>query len=95
MKRLERMAGLRLDQEERETLVADLERMLSYCRILQELDSETVPPMTPAGRAGSALREDEVFPSLSQEQSLAHAPEVRGGYFAVPPVFGEPDDESW
>lgn len=95
MKRLEAMAGLRLDPEERQELLADLERMLSYFQVLEELDTAGIPPFAPPARRGEAWREDEVVPSLPQEEALGRAPEVRDGYFAVPPVFDESREESW
>jgi aspartyl-tRNA(Asn)/glutamyl-tRNA(Gln) amidotransferase subunit C len=36
----------------------------------------------------NVLREDEVLPSLSQDEALAFAPEKKDGFFKVPKVIG-------
>ncbi|MFO8034263.1 MAG: Asp-tRNA(Asn)/Glu-tRNA(Gln) amidotransferase subunit GatC, partial [Candidatus Bipolaricaulota bacterium] len=83
------------DPEERRDLLADLERPLSYFQFLDELDTEGVPPFAPPASPAEAWREDEVAPSLSQEEALGRASEAREGYFAVPRLFEDSHEESW
>ncbi len=89
LRRVEALAGLRLDPEERERMQRDLSRILDYFRKLQELDTEGVPPFDPLAGQVNVWREDEPQSSLPREQALANAPAAREGHFFVPPVFEE------
>ena len=51
------------------------------------MESEGVPPTTHAVPLQNVLREDEVAPSLSQDQVLANAPQQEEGHFKVRPVL--------
>lgn len=82
------LARLDLTREESEQFTHQLSRILQYVEELNAVDTTGVRPTTSvaAGDAG-ALRDDEVRPSLSQEQALGNAPEAVDGCFHVPPVF--------
>jgi len=95
MKRLEELAGLRLTPAEREELRVELERVLYRFRSLQECDNQGIPPTTREARPVESCRNDTVEPSLPQEEVLRRAPQVRDGYFAVPPLQREPRERNW
>ena len=87
-----RLSRLELSAEERERFRHQLGEILAYVQRLDALDLTGVPPTAHVRPMANVLRDDEVRPSLTQEEALANAPEVQQGYFVVPPVITlEPD----
>lgn len=85
-----RLARLSLTEEERTLFTEQLRHILDYFTRLGELDLSAVTPTAHVMAASSAMREDEIRPSLDRDEVLAAAPEVEEGFFKVPPVL-EPD----
>jgi aspartyl/glutamyl-tRNA(Asn/Gln) amidotransferase C subunit len=87
LRSLEELARVRLGDESRLAVRAQLERIIEFVRQLREIDA----PPPPAGEAGargpSALRDDRTEPCLAREDVLAAAPEPFRGMFKVPPVI--------
>jgi aspartyl-tRNA(Asn)/glutamyl-tRNA(Gln) amidotransferase subunit C len=94
------LANLELTPAERERMVKDLNSILGYIDLLNELDTANVPPMAQtadrfgidAGKTGSerflyAMRPDTQRPSLPREAALANAPDSDGKFFKVPKVI--------
>jgi aspartyl-tRNA(Asn)/glutamyl-tRNA(Gln) amidotransferase subunit C len=54
---------------------------------LNELDTTDVPPTSHVLPLKNVFREDMVAPSLSQQETLANAPDQWMGYFKVPKVI--------
>ena len=94
------LANLELTVEERTRMVRDLNSILEHVDTLQQLDTSNVEPMAQvSGRYGvayaqqgtaefgSAMREDELRPSLPHEDAMRNAPETDGVYFKVPKVI--------
>ncbi len=84
-----RLARLRLDPAELEQMRGQLNTILDYIALLQEVDVSGVPPTAQVTGLTSVLREDGVSTGLSQEAALANAPAQRQGMFQVRPVFDE------
>ncbi len=84
---LEDLARLELSDAERETMRADLEKILAYFEKLGELDLEGLEELARPVETGAGLREDRPEPGLSQEEALSNAPEREDGYFKVPRVI--------
>ena len=84
------LARLQLSREELERLSTQLSRILTYMEELNAVDTAGIPGTTSvvAGEA-SVLREDEVQPSLSQDQALSNAPEAVDGLFQVPQIISD------
>ncbi len=89
VRRIAVLARLKLSAEEEQVFQGQLSAILDYVRQLEELDVSGVEPMTHALAAGesSALREDEVLPSLPPEEALANAPAREGTCFRVPRII--------
>lgn len=84
------LARLQLSREELERLSTQLSRILTYMEELNAVDTAGIP-VTTSVVAGDAnvLREDEVQPSLSQDQALSNAPEAVDGLFQVPHIISD------
>ena len=83
------LANLELTEAERERMVRDLNSILGYIDRLNELNTDSVPPMAQTAVAGSGdvLRVDALQPCLPHEQALKNAPEHDKDFFKVPKVI--------
>lgn len=89
------LAHLDLTTQERARIERDLDSILAYIDMLNELDTANVTPMAQvqplAGNnkiENSSLRPDESRPSLDRQQDvMINAPETDGAFFKVPKVI--------
>ncbi len=81
------LARLALSNAEAQGLKHDLDAILGYVALLDEVDTSGVEPTANAITLASSLREDVIVPSLSQQQALAAAAASRDGGFSVPKVL--------
>ena len=97
------LANLELTQEERTSMLRDLNSILEYVERLNELDTSDVPPMAQVsdrygvdeGKQGSerfayAIREDlleDLRKSLPHKAALENAPDTDKDFFRVPKVI--------
>jgi len=82
-----RLARLGLTEEDVERFREQLSNILDNFEVLKEVESEGVPPTTHAVPLQNVLREDEVAPSLPQDEVLANAPQQEEGHFKVRAVL--------
>ena len=82
-----RLARLGLTEEDVERFREQLSNILDNFEVLKEVESEGVPPTTHAVPLQNVLREDEVAPSLPQDEVLANAPRQEEGHFKVRAVL--------
>jgi aspartyl-tRNA(Asn)/glutamyl-tRNA(Gln) amidotransferase subunit C len=87
VERVARLARLELSEPEKERMRAQLDSILSYIDKLNELDTSTVEATFHVLPLTNVFREDEVRPSLSQEESLANAPDRHDLFFRVPRIL--------
>jgi aspartyl-tRNA(Asn)/glutamyl-tRNA(Gln) amidotransferase subunit C len=81
-----RLARIRLDEDERVRLKAELAVILEAAAKVGEVATEDVPPTAYAVPRANVLRPDEPQPSLPPEEALANAPDEEGGRFRVPRI---------
>ena len=84
-----KLARLKVSDDEVRMFTGQLGAVLDYVAQLQEVDTEGVEPLAHALAVHNVLREDEVRPSLSNDEALANAPQRDGEFFAVPKVLGD------
>ena len=77
------LAKLGLTEEEKERMAEQLSAILEYAEMLQELDTEAIPPTAQVIELQSVMRPDEAEPSFPPEDILANAPQAEGGLFKV------------
>ncbi len=82
-----RLARVALTEEEITRMSEQLSNLLEHFEALQEVDTEGVPPTTQSVTLQSVMREDEIKPSLPQEDVLANAPRREGDCFRVRAVL--------
>jgi aspartyl-tRNA(Asn)/glutamyl-tRNA(Gln) amidotransferase subunit C len=75
-------------KEESDTIRNQLSESLNAMDVLNELDTKDVPPLNhPTGDMTNVFREDEVTPSLSQQEALSNARSTHNGFFQVDAIF--------
>ena len=93
---IDKLADLcRIDagKEEKLLLLKDLEKILNYVDLLQEVPTEGVPPCNSVHEElFNVFREDSVEPPLSRELFLANCPDHTGGLVKVPSVIRKNDN---
>ncbi len=87
VQKVARLARLSLSQTEAQGLQHDLDAILGYVALLEEVDTSGVEPTAHAIAGASTLRADVIIPSLAQNEALAAAPAARDGGFSVPKVL--------
>ena len=87
IEKVARLARLELSEEEKATFGSQLEQILTYMEQLNRLDTSGVEPTSHAIPVYNVFREDEVRPSLPQEEVLAIAPDEEDGHFRVPRII--------
>ena len=83
------LARLDLSQEETEMFVSQFKDILDYVSILNNVDTESVPPAYLFSANKSVIREDEIEPSVPTEEFLANAPQSKDDYVVIPRVHIE------
>lgn len=78
------LAKLELSQAEREEAKKDMGRLLDYIDTLNELDTDSVEPMSHIFPLHNVFREDVVENGDDSENILKNAPEKKDGAFKVP-----------
>jgi aspartyl-tRNA(Asn)/glutamyl-tRNA(Gln) amidotransferase subunit C len=89
VERVAALARLALTDEEKSIYRRQLARILDYARQVSELDTSGVPATASVLDDATALRADEVRPSLCPALALANAPDPASGLFRVPRVLGD------
>ncbi len=88
IQKLTRLCRIDCTEEEQEALLKDLRQMLDYFELLQEVDTENVPPCNHVlENMANVMREDVVGEVLNREAFLSNAPSHIGGMIRVPPVI--------
>jgi aspartyl-tRNA(Asn)/glutamyl-tRNA(Gln) amidotransferase subunit C len=85
--KLARLSRLRFNEQEKESIQKDLEKMIGFVEKLNELDLDGVEPMMHMSQSVNVLRDDVVAGSISREKALQNAPAHDEQYFLVPKVI--------
>ena len=81
------LARLGINEAEVERFQEQLSNILENFEILQQVDTESVPPTAQAIALQNVMREDKVEPSFPPEEILANAPRPDEGHFRVRAVL--------
>ena len=84
IKYLEKLARITLSEDEEKKVGNELQDILTYIDMLNELDTDGVEAMSHCFPVTNVMRKDEVAPSMSPDEIVANAPESQDGYFVVP-----------
>ncbi len=81
------LARLGLTEAEVDKLREQLSNIMENFEVLQQVETSDIPPTTQSIALQNVVSEDEVAPSLAQNQVLANAPQKEGGFFRVRAVL--------
>ena len=87
VERVAALARLSLTDEEAERMADELDRILEFVQVLEQVDTEDVEPTSHVMPLRTPLREDRAVESLDPELALANAPAREGTAFVVPKVI--------
>ncbi|MFC1942856.1 Asp-tRNA(Asn)/Glu-tRNA(Gln) amidotransferase subunit GatC [Chloroflexota bacterium] len=82
-----RLARVGLSESEINRLSEQLSNLLENFEELQQVDTTGVAPTAQSIDLQSVMRDDEITPSLSQDEVLANAPRREGDCFRVRAVL--------
>jgi len=86
VRRIAKLARIRVDDAEVETLQTELNAILGYVEQLGEVDVEGVEPLSGGAQMALRQRADVVTDGEIAEKVLANAPDRSDNFFAVPKV---------
>jgi len=79
------LAKLRLTEDEKKAFLRDLNRILEYFSIIDEVEVGDVEPAFHVLGLSNVMREDEVSGErLTRDEALANAPHEEEGYIKAP-----------
>ncbi|MER3498998.1 MAG: Asp-tRNA(Asn)/Glu-tRNA(Gln) amidotransferase GatCAB subunit C [Chitinophagaceae bacterium] len=84
IEKLARLSRLQFQQEEKEEIRKDLEKMIGFISKLNELDTTGVKPLMHMSDEINVFREDEAKSFTSREEALKNAPLHDGIFFKTP-----------
>jgi aspartyl-tRNA(Asn)/glutamyl-tRNA(Gln) amidotransferase subunit C len=87
VEKLATLALLQFDENEKEAIKSDLQKMIGFIDKLQELDTTGVEPLMHMSETVNVLRDDVPGEMLTREQALRNAPHHDSQYFQVPKVI--------
>lgn len=88
--KLSKLAMLQFNDEEREEIKTDLQKMIGFIDKLQELDTTGVEPLLHLSNNMDVLRQDVPGNMINRNQALQNAPQHDDLYFKVPKVIKKP-----
>lgn len=85
--KLAELSRLEFDEEAKEGLKKDLQRIFDLVEKLKEVDVEGVEPLIYMTDEKNVLRKDVVKDTVTKEEALLNAPQRDSDYFKVPKVI--------
>lgn len=89
---LSHLARLSFTGEDKVAIKQDMNNIISFMAILDEVDTSGVAPLVFMSDELNVLREDELKPSLTHEEILRNAPKKDSDYFRIPKVLDKTKD---
>ena len=83
------LVRLGIEEEQAQAFSGQFSAILDYFHLLNEVDTQAVPPASETSSTRSVMRLDEVQPSMPREDFLKGVPHRSGDFVQVPLVFEE------
>lgn len=85
--KLASLARLRFNEEEKESIKNDLQKMIAFVQKMDEVDTTGVVPLQHMSDGSNVWRADEVTGSCSQQDALKNAQSHNDDFFLVPKII--------
>lgn len=83
VKHVANLVRLGISEEEAQTFSGQFSSIIEHFTMLDEVNTDDVPPASDFANAENVLREDIVQPSMNREEFLKNAPLSERGYVKV------------
>lgn len=87
IEKVAQLARLELADEEKDSLLEDVEKILTFMEKLKEVETSGVSPLVYMTDEQNVLREDIVVSDLNKLNALKNAPDEDGDFFRVAKVI--------
>jgi aspartyl-tRNA(Asn)/glutamyl-tRNA(Gln) amidotransferase subunit C len=87
VKHVAHLARLEFSEEEAEKMTSQLDKMIRYAEMLNELDTTNVEPTSHVLKMRNVMREDIPAPGMPRAEILKNAPDHKDGLFKVPSIL--------
>ncbi len=87
VEKIAQLARLKFNDQELDSFTDDMNRILSYVDKLNELDTESVEPLSHPNEGSNVFRDDELKKSIPTDEALKNAPDRNDKFFKVPKVI--------
>ena len=85
--RLAELSKLEFDEQGKEAIKKDLQKILNLVEKLEEIDVEGIEPLIYMTDEKNVLRKDLVKDTVTKDEALFNAPQRDSDYFKVPKVI--------
>lgn len=89
VKYIANLAKLNFDEKELEGFTNQFNEILSFFEKLNELDTESVEPLSHPIPNENVFREDNLVQSINREDALKNSPKSTDEFFIVPKVINQ------
>ncbi len=87
LKKLGKLSRLPITEKKSNKLMQDLNQIIGFIEQLNEVDTNSVKPLSSVTGHDLPIRDDKVNDGGINEDVLENAPEMKSGYFVVPKVI--------
>ena len=84
--KIAKLARISLSEQEANDLLKDMNSILDWVELLNEVNTDSVEPLTNISSSTLPQRKDEAKDINSSDEILKNSPDKLEGYFAVPKV---------
>lgn len=81
------LARLELAEDEKETMIADMNKILGFMDKLNEINTSGIEPLVYMTNEINTVREDVIKQEITHEEALLNAPKHDNDYFLVAKVI--------
>lgn len=81
------LARIHIDEKEVDTLIPEMNKILSFMEKLNELDTDNVKPLVYMNEATNVWRDDVVKQEISTKDGLKNAAKHTDQFFMVPKII--------
>lgn len=87
IKHIAKLSMLNLSKEEIEGYTKDMQEIVGYCEMINNIDTSTIDETIAATEQKNVFRKDEIREFKSREALLQNAPSQDEGMFRIPKVI--------
>lgn len=87
LRKIAHLARLDFEENAEKEMLSSMSEILTWVEKLNEIDTDSIEPLTHMSMEVNNMREDKVLAPLDHEKGLKNAPQKDNDYFRVPKVL--------